>query len=386
MALLFWEGFDSYSSITDFNNISRSNVSIVQEATYNATVESGIGRFGGNGLRVNDTDHSHGQLSFTGTPITDMWIGKAGYIPSGLAYASEGCIINAFNMSGSLNIWDPELMLQVKANGAIYVYTGGEYRYNWTSSSAGGYGYTSLLGNTPPNTFGFNTWYYIETRYKPSSSNVSSDGIVEVWMNNRQVLNLTNVNNRKTNTFSSVVNCILTGTSGGDFAGQGPNLIADDIYVLDTTGPAPWNTRLGDLRIATVVPNADVGPNQGTPSSGNTHYSVVDESVPNLTDFITFSASATDEGEMFSHASLPTSNGNDGILATALIVVGRKTDAGNATLKLSLQTNNARYNSNTQYLTTSNSYFRQEWITNPNTGLQWSNTDWHSANIGFYIV
>ena len=51
----------------------------------------------------------------------------------------------------------------------------------------------------------------------------------------------------------------------------------DDIYVLDTTGSAPRNTFLGDVRVETVFPTSDGAHTAWTPNSGSTHWTQVSE-------------------------------------------------------------------------------------------------------------
>jgi hypothetical protein len=63
----------------------------------------------------------------------------------------------------------------------------------------------------------------------------------------------------------------------------------DDLYVCDTSGSAPTNTFLGPVKIETLFPQTDAvsaGSNAGlTPSTGTDHGALVDEPVPNTTDY-----------------------------------------------------------------------------------------------------
>src|SRR6266404_5902000 len=54
----------------------------------------------------------------------------------------------------------------------------------------------------------------------------------------------------------------------------------DDMYVVDTTGSAPRNTYLGDVRIETLFPTSDGAHSQWAPNSGTTHFSRVNETTP----------------------------------------------------------------------------------------------------------
>ncbi len=63
----------------------------------------------------------------------------------------------------------------------------------------------------------------------------------------------------------------------GDRSGSGNSVDFDDIYVLDTTGSAPRNTFLGDVRVETIYPTSDGAHSQWTPNSGSTHWTQVSE-------------------------------------------------------------------------------------------------------------
>jgi len=239
-----------------------------------------------------------------------------------------------------------------------------------------------LLGTAPVGNFTINTWHWLEARCKMSTNNASNDGIVEVWLNGQLIISNTSCTTKRSNTSTYYMGTnLITGTTTNT-----PSCYWDDIYILDTTGSAPWNTRLGDCRIATIKVNADAGPNQGVVASGNSNHYVAVSDVPyDSADYITLPASSSGSGEIFGHATLPSTN-TFSILATAVVGVARKTDAGNSAFKLSLKTGSNTYNSNTQYLSTSNAYFRQEWVTNPNTSSQWTVSEWANTNIGIYEV
>lgn len=386
MALLFWEGFDSYNNMVEISSRTTvSNVTILKDCTEWAAIEAGGGRFAGRCLRVFDSGYSGGQILFT-NPVRELWTGKAIYIfsSSAAAFPTEGttigggCVLNAYNMTGSLNFWNTECHLQVKANGAIYAYLGGTIRYQYFAQYAGGYNRQGLLGNTSPGAFSFDAWHYLETRYRQSTSNTSSDGIIEVWIDNNQVLNITGVNTRVTNAVTNVSSCMLAGTSGG-------YLTFDDVYVLDTNGSSPWNSRLGDIRIATVVPNTDVGANSGTPSTGTTHWGVIDERPLNTSDYLTI-PNVANNTERFYISALPTVPGS--IYGVAITSVQQKSDAGSCNTRTLLQSNTTGYiaNSGVNTLTTSWTTYRDDYVLNPNTSSQWTVSEFANTQIGFEII
>ncbi len=59
----------------------------------------------------------------------------------------------------------------------------------------------------------------------------------------------------------------------------------DDVYICDDTG-AHCNTFLGDIKVLDFLPTSDGDLTDWTPSTGSTHYTLVDETTPNTTDNI----------------------------------------------------------------------------------------------------
>lgn len=362
MALIFWEGFDTHSNLTD--------------------------------------------LVSARPLITPGWYTRFGWWPD---YSTTGGRFNGGKLSQANAVWGPGLINIGFITSPSEIYTGRAVKIGGTSSTSLLHVYGSsnlgngdgigdvyvtvnsgtvllynhqgtLLGQSVASIFSPNVWHWIELRVKMSSTTSSTDGIAELWLNNRKIISNT---------------ACITKTNSGSTGYSGLNLgcydqfdSVDDIYILDTTGTSPWNTRLGDCRIASVAVTSDAGPNQGVPSTGigNPHYTVVDEIPSNTSDYIELTSSANGYGEMFGHAPLPSNNAAY-ILATSVVVIGNKNDAGNGSFKISIQPPGGNtFNSNVLSLATGSAWYRQDWSVNPNTGIQWSKSDWANANIGFYIA
>lgn len=92
-------------------------------------------------------------------------------------------------------------------------------------------------------------------------------GTVQVRINGALVLNLTGVNTDPYNTGG-----FDTAMLGGPGGGLGSYL--DDMYLADDTGGVN-NTFLGAVRVYTALPVSDNSPLQWTPSTGVTHFNLV---------------------------------------------------------------------------------------------------------------
>lgn len=361
MALIFWDGFDSYNSTSELSAV-QSRLVVGFDASFGdvPALIGGAGRFGGKGMRSGSYTN-YGLVNTADFTPTELYQGKA-------VYNTGVNNIMAFWGSTVVNASYPDIYLRVDSG---YVYA-----YRMINNN----GTTILIGQSSTAVAPYNSWHWLEARCVKSSTNSAADGILEVWVNNQKV-----ISNTATPTIQNNGSTYLHGSFGFHrFAPSGSYW--DDPYCLDTSGPAPWNTRLGDCRIASIAVNSDAGPNDGTVSTGNTnHWTVVDEIPYSAADWLQLSSLSSDAGEIFKKASIPSTNVFS-VLATAVVAVGGKTDAGNAAFKLSIQSAGTRANSNTQYLSTTNTFYRQEWVTNPNTSSQWTTSEWEAANVGVYIV
>lgn len=124
-------------------------------------------------------------------------------------------------------------------------------------------------------TISANTWYYLEVKCVIAGAS----GSVTVQLNGVSEITIT------TGNFGS------SNIDNIGFSGASANYDFDDIYVIDTTGSAPRNTFLGDVRIATLMPTSDGAHTDWTPSSGSAHFSLVNETTPD--DDTTYVSDAT---------------------------------------------------------------------------------------------
>lgn len=99
----------------------------------------------------------------------------------------------------------------------------------------------------------------------------------------------------------------------------------DDMYILDTTGSAPYNTYLGDVAVRTLLPSGNGSNSDWTGSDGNStdNYLLVDEVTSSSTDYV--AASAAGKTDLYQMADIPTT---DLPLATQTLVYAAKSDAG----------------------------------------------------------
>lgn len=344
MSLLILDGFDGYSNLADVSN---------QYAMTNnfASFSTTGGRFGGCAIIASSGGPAYFAFNNIGSP-TEFWLGGAIVVGSGQSTNS----MIMFGGSGG-----------VEASLAVDLTTGTLKAYRGRVST--------LLGSSAASVLAAAAWRWIEIHFKLDGST----GIFEVWLDGVQVLNLTGVNTKNSTSPA------ITSITFGDTTGSAISVTLDDMYVLDLSGAAPTNTRLGDLRIAMITPTSDASPNNGTPDSGSNHYSRVNET-PGWngdTSYITL-MNTTGQEELFGLSALPTTP--DVIIAVTPTFASRKLDAGGATAHSKLKSGATVQAGASKALSTTYAGYRDTPLQNdPNTGAPWTAAAIAALQAGYVV-
>lgn len=136
------------------------------------------------------------------------------------------------------------LALEIQTDGTIAVISGGD-----------GTSGTGTLEKKTTTVFTVEQWSgYLELL----AVGLGGSTAVELWLNDVRILSATF-------TTSAAPDRVLVGsqngTSGGGNSVSGFGMTYANIYLADGQGPAPWNTRLGPVRITSLSPSADAGGN-----------------------------------------------------------------------------------------------------------------------------
>jgi hypothetical protein len=183
-------------------------------------------------------------------------------------------------------------------------------------------------------------WYFLEViaTIDPSA------GVVEVWLENTRILNLTSQNTRAT--ANSYANAF-----GFSDASSSTSWLYDDIYILSGTGGVR-TSRFGNFKCVGVVASSGDGSlGQFTPSSGSDNGAMVDETTPN---------SDTDYNESTGVGNIDTYNfANLGVVGS---VVGlqvknyTKAQAGSVTVRAVQRISGTNYFNTAQSIASSYAY------------------------------
>lgn len=157
------------------------------------------------------------------------------------------------------------------------------------------------------------------------------------------------------------------------------SLYVDYFYVCDTSGSAPFNDVLGDMRVETVIPDADGATANWTASAGS-NYQCVDDALGSYnddTDYI--SSSTTDQDNFVSMGALSAASGD--ILFSLHTALARNDGSGSIALRT--DSGGTISASADKTLTTAYAWKRMFDFTDPNTGSAWASvTPLNSAEWG----
>lgn len=309
---------------------------------------SGTGRRSTNGMRQSSYN-SYLALTLDNQPT---WI--------------VGCAlrITAYPTSGPAGLWEWQ-DFNSAMQGRVLIGTDGTWSYQR--------GLTPV-GSPSTATLALNTYTYVECRVTFHDS----AGVVQVRLDGVLILTLTGVDTQ--NTLNASASRLRLGNHGSGAGFTFGTQDVDDVYICDGTGSVN-NDFLGDCRVDVVRPTADGAHSAWTPSTGTTHYTLVDETTPNDdSDYLSTSTA----GARDTHAlgDLPTLT--DMVIAgVQQCVSARKDDAGTREVK-GLLTSGAttQAGSVTHALTTSYRYYRQVTETDPATGASWTETGVNALEAG----
>ena len=97
----------------------------------------------------------------------------------------------------------------------------------------------------------------------------------------------------------------------------------DDLYLVDLTGPYPFNDRLGNVKVEQLLPSAAGATTQWTPSTG-ANWAAVDEQPPSSTDYV--GSTTSGQRDLYATTDLVSTTGT--VLAVRPAWFIAKSDAG----------------------------------------------------------
>lgn len=351
MALLFTDGCDSYAATSDFLKKWNSNAI---GATYNATG----GRWGGPCIVIpqnayNTAMWTRALLGGGARVLGGFWLKLTG-TPTGTGNRPILAFLNS-SISGQ--------------GGISFENAAGRLGFHrWRGAFDGGagityYGTASVMDGQ---------WHWIEF----DINFVSSGGTSRLWVDG--VLDLT--------TTSTMIESGTPDIQALGLYGQGGfNQFYDDIVVYSASGiyPTASHAPLGPLQIQTLRPNADVTA-QFTPSaSGASHYTMVNETVPDG-DGNYVESNVAGNRDLFEFTDL---SGNiQGVVGVMLNNYAKNAGGGTAKFRTVAKSGSSVDVGSDMQPTVAYLTHQQPWSLNPATGQAWTVSEVNAAQFGFDVT
>lgn len=216
------------------------------------------------------------------------------------------------------------------------------------------------------------TWYYIEVKITINNTT----GVFAVKLNGVSELNLTSQDTQNGGT--GVIDNYRLGYNG---SGQASDpAFYDDHVMLDTTGSAPNNDFIGDVRVEALLPNGNGNSSQwvGQDADSTDNYLNVDEASPD--DNTTYNESGTvSNKDTYAYSNLTPGSGT--VYGVQIVPYARKTDSGSRSIVSVARLSATEVDSSNKALTTTYLYLPDMRETKPGGGA-WSVSDVNSAEFG----
>lgn len=339
MSLLFVDGFNHYAT-ADLTK---------KWSTTSAVITSTNGRRSGASLRTQ---------------------GAGDYVVKNLSAATQ-TIILGFALSGTTLASSTGCMCRFLDSAVthIAITLDGTGRIQVRRSSESG----TILG-TSSNTLSNNVFNYIELKIKIDDS----VGTYEVRVNGVNWVSGTGADTR--NAGNASVNSFSLG-SVGSVSLSGANDF-DDLYVADISGSTN-NDFLGDVRVDTILPTSDGNYSQFTPSTGSTHFNLVDESTPNTSDYNLSSTVNDRDSYGMDNLTALSSQTVYGVQVNAAVL---KDDAGARSVATMVRSSSTDGDGASIAIGTSQYYISQVYELNPNGSVAWTEATVNAMEAGVKVT
>ena len=349
MALLFIDSFDHYQA-----DQMPAKWTTVHENTPAPEILVGGGRCGTNCLRM--------RFSATAFVTKGLAFGSTTVVTGfALQFVQFSTINNLkfffYNASG-----DEQLALSRAEDGSLHV---------WRMDTASGV----LLASSVPDVVRTLNWYFIE--FKATIDNAA--GAIEVRVNGATVISAAGIDTQASGAPAAVTEIKF------DSLGGQVNYLVEDLYALDSTGGAPNNDFLGDVRVEYLRPTAP-GANQAWVVVGvPTHWQAVDDgdSPDDDVTYITTAAAGATDTQEYSNTGLPSGT----IFGLQIDLYVRKTDSGLRSVAPIVRHGGVDFAGTPQNPSfASYTYLMQLYMTNPGTAAPWTIADVNAAEYGIRVT
>lgn len=338
MTLLFVDGFDHYATA---------------DITKKWTSLNGSPTIGALGRRLS------GQLRISNTAchVTKTFSANASWV-IGVAYSVASLPSSSVLVAELLDNGTTQCDIRLNPDGTL-------------SATRNG---TAVTGGTSTTALSAGAFYYIE--WKVTIADSIAAGSCKVRLNGVEIINVTTGQDLK-----NTANAYATQVRIGNRTANPHTADYDDLYICDQNGSTN-NDFLGDCRIDTQFPNGDGATTNFATSSGTTHYTLVDETAPNTTDYVD-SANVGDR-DLYDFTNL-TALATSTVYGVQVSTAALKDDAGSRSIAVTARSGGTNVDGATQALSTSQLYFSSVFETD-SASAQWNQSSVDAAQFGIKVA
>lgn len=215
-----------------------------------------------------------------------------------------------------------------------------------------------FLGQTGGDILHGGIWHFIEALVTISNT----VGVITIHVDGEQVMNLTSQDTQNAGTAQ------IDRIRWDHAAGILDDMDLDDFYILDTSGSAPQNTLLGDIRIDTIFPDADGNYTEFTttnPASPATHWDKVEEPSVDSTSYN--ETTTANQRDTFTMGNLATIT-NETIFGVQQVSHAQDT-SGTSNFLMKLRISGSDFDGASQALLNgTDAFYMEMWDLDPNAG------------------
>lgn len=212
-----------------------------------------------------------------------------------------------------------------------------------------------------------NVWTYFELRVKVADTG----GYADLRVNGASVGAFSG--DTKNAGTSTMIDAIQLYGSGNN---TGITISWDDLYVIDETGSAPYNTYLGDVRVQTLVPSGPGASAQMAASSGE-NWDTVNELPFSAVDYVQGRPSQLD-----TYQASDLLGGTTAVYGTQVNAVIKKADAGTIAAKTALRSGGTSYFGSTTIVGANDTVISDLRPQDPTTNADWTINSINNVEIG----
>jgi hypothetical protein len=233
---------------------------------------------------------------------------------------------------------------------------------------------TALTGGTSTTALSTGAYYYIE--WKVTIADAISAGSCKVRVNGVDAITVATGQDLQasTNAFASVFRFGVIGNTSAF-------LNFDDLYVCDQSGTTN-NDFLGDCRVDTQFPNGDGATTNFVASSGTTHYTLVDETAPNTTDYV--DSATVGDRDLYEFTNLTPLSAST-VYGVQVNTAALKDDAGSRSIAVTARSGATNVDGATLALSTSQLYFSSIFEAD-SAAAAWTQSSVDAAQFGIKVA